>query len=425
MLMKLEALIFSVILVGMSPTFAQETTHYFVTESDNNFLRNYKAPDLKLRGLTLAFDGNGQGATTELNNDQSAQGRLGLSFFQVGNTSKFQAGTSAYLQSSFSLRNDNADVDYFLLLQGYHNRQNRFFLKNSWFYGIHNQTDFRLTAVENNNTLRLTIKPAFSIGLGRIELVAFARKAMDVERMLIQGGRFSTNFSETNRKELADKIAKIEYKRFFDPRLARIYQLQALDSMLQEQGIITESDILYFSLLQDAFLFGDYQNRRSGIRHELGIAQGISLLPAAADEYMSYGFYKFSYYLPKNYVVQHNFETSVIGGLLADNTALTTNDFRVWVDANYELGFYPTTRTFFSVGVGGGINLSNQIGYVSQANLNTYYYISPRFRFSLQGQFRYGENYSAHDFNVAVNNFDRLVKQTSYSFRLGLVYSVF
>jgi len=404
---------------------AQETNNYFVSEKDNNFLRNYKAPDFRFRSLTFTFDGIGQGTTTNLNNQQYLQCRSGLYFSRFFNTSAYQRGSNAALESNLRLRNNNGDVNYAVLLRGYNNSQNRFYLKNNWFYGIHAQTDFEVLAVENNNDLTLVLKPAFSIGHGRIEPIGYARVAMDVERLLIKGNRFDSNFSEKNRKELADKIAIIQTKRFFDPRLGRIYQLQALDSILQDMGVITEADITYFSLLQDAFLYGTYNYRMSGLRHEFGITQGINILPTSSDKYMSYGFYKFSYYLPKSYAVQHNFTASVIGGLLVDNTSITQNEFPLWFDVDYDFGFYPTTRSFFSVGIVGGLNVNSTVGYITGTNVRAYYYISPRFRFSLDGQFRIGENYSAHNFYIAVPNFNRVTKETSYGFRLGLIYSIF
>jgi len=423
--MKLEHLLFLMGFHFINISFTQETNNYFVTESDNNFLRDYKAPDFKFRSLTLVFDANGQGSTTELNNNQNLRSSTAFGFSQNFNTIKSQRTTSAIFHGNFNLSNINADVDYSVRFWSYHNSQNRFYFKNQWFYGIHNQSDLRLLMVENTNDLNITLKPAFSIGHGRIEPIGFARVAMDVERLLIKGGRFKSNFSENNRTELANKIAVIQTKRFFDPRLGRIYQLQSLDTILQNMGVIVDDDITYFSLLQDAFLYGNYQYRLSGIRHEIGVTQGINLFQAGSDEFMSYGFYKFSYYLPKSYSIQHNITASLLGGLLTDNTQLTQNEFPVWLDANYEIGFYPTTRSFFSVGVVGGLNFNKTLGYITGANMNAYYYISPRFRFSLDAQMRVGENYAAHDFSITVSNFNRITKETSYGFRLGLIYSIF
>ena len=188
-------------------------------------MRDYKAPDFKFRSLTLVFDANGQGSTTELNNNQNLRSSTAFGFSQNFNTIKSQRTTSAIFRGNFNLSNINADVDYSVRFWSYHNSQNRFYFKNQWFYGIHNQSDLRLLMVENTNDLNITLKPAFSIGHGRIEPIGFARVAMDVERLLIKGGRFKSNFSENNRTELANKIAVIQTKRFFDPRLGRIYQL--------------------------------------------------------------------------------------------------------------------------------------------------------------------------------------------------------
>jgi len=101
--MKLEHLLFLMGFHFINISFTQETNNYFVTESDNNFLRDYKAPDFKFRSLTLVFDANGQGSTTELNNNQNLRSSTAFGFSQNFNTIKSQRTTSAIFHGNFNL----------------------------------------------------------------------------------------------------------------------------------------------------------------------------------------------------------------------------------------------------------------------------------------------------------------------------------
>jgi hypothetical protein len=424
--MKQLSLLVSVFFFYQVSVLAQEKGNYFTEEKDQDYLKNYKAPDFRFKALTASFDGFGQGRTTELDNEHRVTMNGGLYHSRVTNNKFYQGSISAATHNTFSIRNANSVVTQGLLSRNYSTMHNRYYKNNGWFLGLHDHSTLNFSQTNSNEQADFAFRPAFSVGHGRVEPVSFGRMAMDIERLLSIGNRLAPGFSQENRTALADEIGRITYKRYFDTRLARIYQLQQLDSVLQKMGVVNECDIVYFSLLQDAFFYSDYRSRLSGLRHEFGLTPAIVLNTNGNSGLMAYGFYSFDFFLPQSYAVQHDISVSVLGGY-RENGSFGGEDFPAWLDASYTFGYYPTTRTYLSAGLSGGLNLDEgNLGYVAGTTIKSYYYISPRVRFTAEGMLRYGDRYTEHNFDhIAVDNINRTVEQIDYGFRLGLIYSIF
>ncbi|MBI3133453.1 MAG: hypothetical protein HYZ14_02150 [Bacteroidetes bacterium] len=407
-------------------------------QPEDNYLKNYKAPDFRLRQLTVAGNGSGDGEVSATNKEHDFSINSSLTYQHLVNNQMYQ-GTirSVYSnQSSFLALNGARSITFNQSLSN--TMTNRFYFKDAWFIGFHDQSSAS-HAYSNATTdtlpsasfVNLQIRPAVSIGYGRVEWVQFGRQAMDIEQSLSKYGRLAPSFDQAGRTALADKIAQIRNRRYYDLRLGRIDQLQALDSVLQSAGLITDADIIYFSQLQDAFLYSYYTTRLSGFRHELGVTEGLSISSqtgnAATLTTNSYGFYSFSWFVPQSYAIQHDLRASVIGGLSADDNSATVNTFPLWLDVSYTFGFYPTTRTYLGATANSGLNLvSGSLGYMYGASLNAYYYISPKFRFNASADFIDGEGYNMHGFShVAVQNNSRGAKVLNYDFMLGITYDIF
>lgn len=401
------------------------------------FMRTYKAPDFRLRQLIVGGNGGGQGLVVANATSHTFQLNPNLTFNHFSNSQQHQGIMNVSFTDLTRLNLSNS-VSNFETRQGLSNDMNHwFYLGGNRFVGFHDRSSAAhgyltsgidsIPAVTNYN---VRVRPAVSIGFGRVEWVQFARQTLDIEHSLTQFGRLSPTYDAGARTLVADKIAHIRNRRYYDTRLGRIDQLQALDSVFQQKGMITSPDIVYFSQLQDAFLYSYQMSRLSGFRHELGVTEGFGISGSgnAAAQLASdtYGFYSFSWYLPQSYAIQHNLKVSALGGLQFDLSS-SSSTVPVWVDFSYTFGLYPTTRTYFGVTANSGMNYeSGNLGYIYGAVLDGYYYLSPRFRFFGSAQFNDGQGYRSHGFShVAVFNRDRVIKALDYNFTFGITYAIF
>lgn len=404
----------------------------FAQENTDHFIRDYVAPDFKLRQLTLTGGGNGNGDISSTLNSHSLRLSSTLDYYKIANRQKYQGSMSSSYDGSTAYGTTLA-YDIFNMSNLITNSmQNRFYFKEKWFIGFHDRSQMSQVIINNStdsipdfSSYNITVRPAISIGFGRVEWVQFARQAIDLERSLSSSNRLNTTFTDEDRTILSNKIAMIRNRRYYDTRLGRIDQLQALDSIFQNEGMITSPDITYFSQMQDAFLYSYNITRLSGFRHQLGATQGVAYTDDVSGvDLTSYAFYLFEYFLPQSYALQHNFRVSLIGGI--DSDASGNDSYPAWADAMYTLGFYPTTRTHIELVASAGMNIESDLGYIYGASIIGYYYISPRFRFNLLASFQDGENYRAHNFShVAVSNSNRFGKLFDYSFSAGVSFEIF
>lgn len=417
-----KLVLFPLFLLGFS-------IHDFAQKDLSDFLRNYKAPDFRYRSLNAntAFQGNGFISAA----DGRFQNRLGL---QLGynhfiNSTGYQGILYSYFDELLTYTKDTAVTRFSqnASLRNYMN--NRFYFENGVYIGFHDNSVIyqgysNVNGIDVSNS-GFDIEPAVSIGLGRVEWVQSARQVMDIERLLFRCGRMNSSLNAEQRKLLADRIAHLNTRRFYDVRLGRMYQLESLDSLLTAQGMVLENDFRYFSALQDAFLYSAYTYRQSGFRQEFGVTQRLNVDLQGGVRMQSFAFYNLEYYLPVSYAVQHDFRLSALGGSSSPQTNLG-GDFPVWLDAVYTLGYYPTTRTYLGAGFFGGLNYNTTLGFISGTRLNAYYYISPKLRLLLDGQIRFGENYSTHNFgHVVIENIGKGEKSVDYGLSLRLLYQIF
>jgi hypothetical protein len=405
----------------------------FAQESTADFIRDYTAPDFKLRRFSVAGSGNGAGTVSDNTNTHQYGFAGSLYYYQISNQKNYQGiiSTALFEDFGFGMNGSQSILGNNLLISN--TLINRFYFRERWFVGVHDDSrigqsflNYSSDSIPDISNSGFAIRPAVSIGYGRVEWVQFARQAMDIEGLLSSCNRLSPSFSHENRTDLANRIAQVSNRRYYDTRFGIIDQLQSLDSLLSAEAMITNSDIVYFSHLQDAFLYSRFTTRLSGFRHEFGVAQSVELGNQSNNVGLTtYGFYNFNYFLPQSYAVQHNFEISVIGGRRG-STFSSASDFPLWTDLQYTFGWYPTTRTYLGVTGLGGVNLDNGIGYIYGAIIDAYFWVSPKLRLAVQGRLHDGFNYRTHNFShVAVSNPDRNLKVFDYSLRLNLTYEIF
>lgn len=95
---------------------------------------------------------------------------------------------------------------------------------------------------------------------------------------------------------------QIRYKRFYDLRFKRIYQLEELDKAIRELDLVDSLDIVYFANLSDIWDYAGRYKRGSGLRIEGGLIPDVYLshtkhLPSDEEEvkydYSQLGIYGF------------------------------------------------------------------------------------------------------------------------------------
>lgn len=386
---------------------------------ETDFLRNYKAPDFKLRRLDVLFNSSGGASSVGIGNNRDFRSAAGLRYSQYANSQKYQGSLAAGFSSSVAWQKSAFNESFDFRAAADLTTENRFYFKPRWFIGVHGNVSASYF-YNNQDSMPATdnflrgINPVFSIGNGRLEPIQYARNAMDIERLLKKNNRLKKDYSKEEITRLADRIAEINNVRFYDRRFRRIEQLEELDETMQEIGGISEFDIRYFAQLADAYLYANYFLRSSGFRQEIGFT------PVA-------GFYELNYDLAQSYAIQHNFSASAVGGF-AHNWNLPApneNEANFWVTTGYELAMYPTTRTNFNIGAQIGSALIEPAP-VGRFFTNGAIWFSPQLRLNFNAELVLGQSASiASGINGLINSNVFNVNGPTVNGRIGLAYAIF
>jgi len=397
----------------------------FGQTDDSNFLKDYKAPDFKLKRFDIDFSSHGTG----YQNQTSIKGNLRFNYQSILNNQSVQSRHNLYNHNQF---NYSEVKDNSLYQNNFHttirnNYKRRNYITKKLFYGI---SDLSLISIQSNYksdsgfiqddiyTL-LILNPGLSIGIGRVEFVNYARQSENITRMLQKSTFSTTKLSSIQKTELANKIATIQNRRFFDTRLNRIYQIESIDSVLRGMDIISDHGIRYFAELSDAFFYSFRKQRLSGNRIEFILNNKLHF----NKENTTYAAISYELYLPLSYKVQHDFEGALIGSYTPKDNSDNAN---IYLNYTYKFGFYPNTRTYIGANIGGSKNILKP-DFSFNTGVQLSYYISPKFRVNLNGRFVMNEGSAYHSYsNILYNDFS--IGQSipkSYIFNIGVNYAIF
>jgi hypothetical protein len=426
-------------------TLAQDSANTTFKIKDYS-LRDYVAPDIKYRRLDASTQLNGQGGE----NHGYQSGYLNFRFMNYVNTKMKQSQSVSGLTGNYNVDRrgyDGNDMNSYRSAMFYHNQFRRY-NSNASFFGVHTQLEYginKFTSISpdtNNayqsvlmNEMHLTM--FLSYGKGRIEPVASARKAMDILISLEKNNRLSKSPDKAMVDSLARIANRIQYKRFFDRRYKRVYQLNELDKGIQALGLVDNTDMVYAANLSDVWDFALDFNRGSGQRLEFGV---IPLLNLNADNrtvnpnyqyggsdysqtvytYGMYGFGSWNKMTPINYKWQSDIMIDLTAGWYenGDNSGNSSSVSGVssLLNASWSLGYYPSTRTYLSLtpfaraSITTATSSSETYGLFTGLDLRSYYYVSPRLRVSVNagigvGSDEYNQNTPTPFWNTAaVNN---------------------
>ncbi|MBL7967589.1 MAG: hypothetical protein JNK09_11360 [Prolixibacteraceae bacterium] len=201
-----------------------------------------------------------------------------------------------------------------------------------------------------------SISAGVGIGKGRIESVNDLWQGYYILEKLKKQNSLDRDLNEQDIFEFASFISKLKNKRFFDYRLRKIAELKALDSILHKQNLIKNSNIAYFSTLNDYWSFPIYFDRKSGKEIKLAItpeysrnyfkSNSIAANTPAVTNLIST--LEFDYSKQGNLFWERNFKIGFNNTtLLAKNGDVEENlpNNLIGTNVSYGFGFFPDSRT--------------------------------------------------------------------------------
>nr|NQU94505.1 hypothetical protein [Bacteroidota bacterium] len=485
-------------------------------------LSDYKLPNLKRHQLDLILNSGSDinNETNSIEGHKSDYSGINGNFFAnynyYQNSIKYQGQQNISLDSRYSMLNQQTESDnlppykYTTDLSQIQTTininvqsDNRFYYRNLKYFEIQLSTWFILEnrkqnteqnySLDNyyNSEIRLEsnyffVKLPLYIGSGRIEQVQDARQSIFILNKLLKVNRLQRIPSHDEIIAMSEKISEVKNKRFFDSRLQKIEELDTVNSVLTTMGLIRDTDITYFTSLNDMWAYGDRQQRLAGYRVYFGvepemniatngqkqdIGESSSTYPQTDEDETSRFTAKrlliamgFDYEKPIHQKWQYSFQSKLGVGpatyqvkkdykmpdYVQSTEKINNMDYSLWL--NTEMGFSPNTRTYLTISVGAFVNYnkgtyywqsenqeSKNKSYNLNAGLDAYYYISPKLR--LSGKLTYIMDYldgthsidyynSNNLYSYPMNGWDLLIgknklQHSSLFFKVAFSYSIF
>ena len=440
-------------------------------------LRDYEAPDIKFKRLDLGTNVDGLGSQIGNSNSNQYGGNLNGNFSTYINNEGYQGRNWISLNLYWdgqvdkdTARYSNRGSERFSL--NYY-ATNRMYVSERHFFAIHPRVNYSHSiyhSVGNNgnnsanskgHTDNVNVTATLSVGSGRIQPIAPAREALNILISMQKYNRLAAVPDSAKIDSLAKVANSIIYKRFYDSRFKRVYQLEELDKALQDLGLVSKSDMVYAANLSDIWNFGMNYARGSGTVWEMGLipnvryyynttttSQDVTTETAGSESSTlgGFGFLSWNKQTPINFKVQSDLSIRILAGYSDSKQNRYGNSFNSYdtntlvsqsLNVNYGFGFYPNTRTQIRVSANADL-AANQIkkatdemkdeyiGLRTGLNLSSYYYVSPRFRLELTGDVNflsddYLNNDPVYNYSNNLTGFNRF----NYSYRLGINYALF
>ena len=317
---------------------------------------------------------------------------------------------------------------------------------------INSTNSLETTTLNSQNTY--SISPSIGIGKGRIESVTDARQAIYILDELTKKGKITRTLTENEIFRFAQTISKVKNKRFLDARLRKIEEISTVDSFLLKSGYLTDQDATYFTTLYDFWDYGALFSRNSGQSFEVNLTpyanldnsryKPISLNTGDLRNNQEYKaeinfIYKLERVVGLNW--QHSFSSSLnfhISDVIYETTYEAgsidkTNGTNLGgtFNANYNLSYFPSTRSRFSLYVNQSniLDFNNHItinnieqpknqmsNMMSRIGISADYYFSPQLRLSGSAGIDYSYSTYSSGINENKNLSGGIGASISYSF---------
>lgn len=450
---------------------------------DKSFnLSNYKFPDYKRYELELNISSSGKFQKFDESTyfDFNAFPNIGLTYENLTRKKIDYIYSSLYGQfdinndhSVYYLNNEPTDeyhdtnktaitsgLDFYWDRQVYFNKSKIFIeISNYLQYGLHYDYKKDLHSYNNkietdeskNSRQRVNMKIGFGGGIGRIEKVNDFWQAYYMLEKLRGQKSLAREFGEDDIYEFATLVSQLKNKRFFDSRLRKIAELQELDSFLHTKGLVENTNISYFTTLNDYWSYGSFGERKSGTvlkvllgpEYETYFIKNNEENSTILDQFYLTLTPSLESYKQLNLYWERHFKLSVASRAYHYQTIeedyygiYYISEYGNLLKANAELGygFFPDSRTSLNFAIGylgetkGGPSLrlvgdweSNEYeSYLDDKywinnpylNIGGYFYISPQLQLTM-------------DFNLNYLQSDDTYSRIYTTYNLSLRYAIF
>jgi len=431
---------------------------------DKNFdLSKYKFPDYKRHELELNFNSDGYGRKNKTESPEYLNNGVNSTYV----SSFYNAHSNAVLSYNYYLLNRkridflhssvSGNYDYSsstninqklkdisqsfeLSLNGsrtFYLTENKIFLEGmadlSFYQGnSRNKVDNQMKTKYLSTDLNLAA--GVGVGTGRMELVSDLWQAHYILEKLKKEKLLLKELTNENVYEFAYLASRLKNIRFFDARIRKITELQSLDSLLRIQGLIVDSDIRYFTLLNDYWSYGNFPDRKSGRVLKFWISPEYARMYNKTSGNNSLISYKtslnsnvsFNCSRQLNIYWERRVNVSLTYESVLDRSGSFYNSYpdnNVNPNINLGYSFFPDSRTSIS----GYLGYNGQNIFVSNAttempnlwrnsiylDINGYYYLSPQLQ--ITGSFRI--SYSDKGYKSTNDLYNQ--------YNLGLRYAIF
>jgi hypothetical protein len=453
---------------------------------DDFDISKYKLPDIKTSSLDLQVNLNhnfqsirDEGETDFDHTTQSIAGAFYADFYHFRNSGKYQGSQTLSIVYNpnyrKTIRDNLTEKNNYNYASLSFSSINRFYNKSSYFVELLpyiSYSPYTMSFSDEDDSQKeiehsLIISAPVSFGHGRIEPVQDARLAIYILDELKKEGRILNQPDEKKILELAGEISKIKKKRFFDSRIRRIEEMQAIDSFLIANNIVSSNDIVYFTRLSDQWDYAYGPERNSGFSVNFGFNNKFNVSrdwtesisdgndPVSSlfkmNEFTVGAFGMMHYSKPLSLRWQSDLSLRLPYDFLMTrdprNIADDENDYnthRIKPALDYSIRYLPNSRT--SVGLSAGAyfkymfgarkEYSDLYGYVIDLDarerefnilttLDMYYYFSPQLRLQAYWAVRLNNVRTVMDSESL--SFDEINRHNNFQNYLGiaLVYSIF
>lgn len=423
-------------------------------------LSQYKFPDYKRHQLDFSLNSNGSsnswsdtnydGASRFVNSTNTSGLNLNYKFI-YSTRKRIETLNSSFYGSYYSAKSDSysgkstlrsPDASFSIdASETYYLTENKWFLEaDPQFYSDFSSTINHSTGQDKLKNEYSSINGSLGLGAGygRIENVTELWQAYYILEGLKKQGLLARESSTDDAYKLAALASLLKNKRFFDFRIKKMEEMKSLDSLMHRSGLIENTDIAYFNILNDYWSFATVSNRMSGrtikflltpyVSHYFSKqysgekqTQNLTSLSTALD---------FQCKKQMNLFWERAFSLHVANVTKLNSDKLNGYDYpknSLQVYSTFALNYYPNFRTqvktaleYYAWQYPDKLNLANTTylnSWSNNLNLseNLYYYISPQ----LRAQATVGLNYVDQLFGSAQKD------KVSLSYNLGFNYAIF
>jgi hypothetical protein len=412
----------------------------------DSLLKKFKFRNINYRAITIDIGGAGQFSSTDFVSGRSknhgSSGSAGTSYYQVKSTDRVLLNMSGGIYGGFSsARSDNNTNDYryksfslapqFSLLNKWFSRKLFTELGTDLSVGFYTakNTDKTLASAQKTDRDRQSLAITAGIGKGRLENITDMQNALWLSKALEKEGRLSRSLSAEELNGLGRAVTAANNTRVLDARKRTQFILEAIDDYFQQKGLISKTDIKYFSNLNDIVFFAINDPRLSGTETFIRLTPAIThsrenfsqkpsqlenkenattkstRLSAGLNKYVPVSLRHQNNYgiaAALNYISNHYNDKYFNSGVLISETDLDPILRQVGIDLFFEHAIYPNTRTVVSFKFDsrtGYQEMEQETSFFSASNLaaSCSYFISYRTRFNCNLGVTYQSNIYAID----------------------------